>query len=229
MGMLVTTSDSTPTHLCLQAGKEIFLDFVGLAFERMIQVAITGGLCWSALAYRLGTYVVTKFDPRILDASNILLDNAYLSQADFSGGWLSYASFQNADLSGADLSGANLTWANLVEADLSKANLSKANLNGAYLFDANLNGAYLSEANLEGAELYGVKGLTKEQLEACKAKGAIIDDDATTSAPQPTVAPSPSKPRNNVQAPSTPPAQEITPALDTGESSAPSSSPGQES
>jgi hypothetical protein len=42
MRMLVTTSDGTPTHLCLQAGKESFPGFVGLVFERMIQVASTG-------------------------------------------------------------------------------------------------------------------------------------------------------------------------------------------
>jgi hypothetical protein len=43
MRMLVTTSDGTPTRLCLQAGKEIFPSFVGLVFERMIQVASTAG------------------------------------------------------------------------------------------------------------------------------------------------------------------------------------------
>ena len=40
--MLSTTADWTPTLLCLQARKEIFLDLEGLVFERMIQVADTG-------------------------------------------------------------------------------------------------------------------------------------------------------------------------------------------
>jgi hypothetical protein len=40
--MLVTTSNGTLTRLCLQAEKEIFLGFVGLVFERMIQVASIG-------------------------------------------------------------------------------------------------------------------------------------------------------------------------------------------
>jgi hypothetical protein len=40
--MLSTTADCTPTLLCLQARKEIFLGLEGLVFERMIQVANTG-------------------------------------------------------------------------------------------------------------------------------------------------------------------------------------------
>ena len=42
MRMLSTTADCTPTLLCLQARKEIFLGLEGLVFERMIQVANTG-------------------------------------------------------------------------------------------------------------------------------------------------------------------------------------------
>ncbi len=41
MRMLSTTADCTPTLLCLQARKEIFLGLEGLVFERMIQVANT--------------------------------------------------------------------------------------------------------------------------------------------------------------------------------------------
>jgi hypothetical protein len=35
--MLLTTADCTPTLLCWQAGKEIFLRLEGLVFERMTQ------------------------------------------------------------------------------------------------------------------------------------------------------------------------------------------------
>jgi NADP-dependent 3-hydroxy acid dehydrogenase YdfG len=53
-----------------------------------------------------------------------------------------------------------------------------------------LDGANLKRANIEDIELMedtnlrGVKGLTKDQLETCKAKGAIIDKDSTLSSSQ---------------------------------------------
>ena len=51
MRMLSTTADCTPTLLCLQARKEIFLGLEGLVFERMIQVANTGIVCWTEAWY----------------------------------------------------------------------------------------------------------------------------------------------------------------------------------
>jgi uncharacterized protein YjbI with pentapeptide repeats len=110
------------------------------------------------------------------------------------------ANLSGAKLSSAKLMSAYLDRANLSEADLSAARLSGASLHGANLSGANLsgadlNGADLSKVNLEdaqylkGTDLRGVKGLPKEQLEGCKAKGAIVDEDSTIGPPQSTGSP----------------------------------------
>jgi hypothetical protein len=92
--------------------------------------------------------------------------------------------------------------------------LSRANLAGAILKDTNL---------------YRVKGLTDEQLEACKAKGAIIDEDAMTSASHSAVAPPLPSQSNDAQTPSAPSSQANPPTPDTGGSNTPSSKPDPES
>ena len=174
-----------------------------------------------------------------LDATGIQLDHAYLKGVDLRRVWMPRASLQNVDLSEANLTGANLTGANLTRANLFRANLheadliranlnrailSMANLSKAYLHKANLHGAYLRGANLGGAnledalslkdtDLLGVKGLTKEQLEACKARGAIIDEDITAKPSQPTVSPPPPAQTTNVQAPTVVPVQTVAPPL----------------
>jgi uncharacterized protein YjbI with pentapeptide repeats len=51
----------------------------------------------------------------------------------------------------------------------------------ANLRKADLRKAVLCEVDLTGADFRGVEGLTNEQLQAYKAKGAIIDEDSTTS------------------------------------------------
>jgi Pentapeptide repeats (8 copies) len=102
-----------------------------------------------------------------LDASRIQLDHASLRWADLKQVWMPSASLQKAILFKADLTGARLKWA-----DLTGVNLLEA-------------------LSLKNTDLREVKGLTKEQLEACKARGARIDDDTTTSPPQPTVPPPP--------------------------------------
>jgi uncharacterized protein YjbI with pentapeptide repeats len=157
---------------------------------------------------------------------------ADLRGTDLKGTDLRRADFRETDLRGADLKGTDLRRANLRGADLSWANLSEARLHEANLSWANLSWANLSEANLEYAQslkdtdLRYVKGLTKEQLEACKAKGAIIDEDTTTSPPQPSVSPSPPSQSTNMQAPSAPPVQESTPTPGVdGSSATPSSKP----
>jgi uncharacterized protein YjbI with pentapeptide repeats len=164
------------------------------------------------------------------------LSQAYLSEANFSKVSLLGANLGGADLGGANLSQADLTQANLIESRLFGANLSESHLNGtdlsnsdlryanlgkAFLADANLSGADLSSASLfdtatslERADLRGVKGLTKEQLKAYKAKGAIIDEFSMTSSSQSPDSPSPPSQSDNTQAPSTPPAQESTPTRD---------------
>jgi uncharacterized protein YjbI with pentapeptide repeats len=125
-----------------------------------------------------------------LDAASIQLDNAYLAGADLEQVWMPQSYLRQTVLSRAHLSGANLRKANLHKANLRKADFRKANLSGADLYGANLYGANLSDADLSGANLNGthlqgasqfektklqnVKGLTQEELETYKIKGAII-------------------------------------------------------
>ncbi len=132
--------------------------------------------------------------------------------------WLGGTSLNGADLRGADLRGADLREAHLRGADLREADLrgyyqgkdypggfipilfEKADLSGADLTGAKFDQTSLSF--LKGTNLCGVKGLSKEQLEACKAKGAIIDEETTTSSSQPDTAPPP--PSQSSEAPSSP-------------------------
>jgi uncharacterized protein YjbI with pentapeptide repeats len=120
------------------------------------------------------------------------------------------ADLSRADLDGADLSKAKLRIAILSGAILSKVNLMEVDLCGADLTDANLEQADLTWANLEktkpetakslkGTKMQQVRGLTKEQLKACKAKGAIIDEDPTNSSSQLSISPSLSPQINDVQ------------------------------
>jgi Pentapeptide repeats (8 copies) len=145
--------------------------------------------------------------PESFDASDILLDNAYLSGADLDDAWMPRAS-----LRGADLRGTYLRRAKLSEADLRGAFLHGAYLSGTDLHGADFSGAKLNWTPFGGTgtgddrdflgntNLRRVKGLTKEQLEACKAKGAIIDEDTTVSSSPSPVAPSPPLRSNDVQA-----------------------------
>jgi len=105
------------------------------------------------------------------------------------------AACHQADFSGATLELTDLRGAGLWQAKLCGAYMQGTKLSGADLHEADLSEADLSETDLEDAlslrdtKLLGVKGLTNKQLEACKAKGAIIDEDATISSPQPPVSP----------------------------------------
>jgi uncharacterized protein YjbI with pentapeptide repeats len=142
-------------------------------------------------------------DLRAADLQHAHLDEAYFRRAKFAGADLSGADLKRANLEEADLreallNGADLSQANLKGVDLRAASLSAtrtfmtafgaemdlaaADLSGADLTGANLSGVNLEEAlSLKDTDLRQVIGLTKEQLEACKAKGAIIDEDPTTS------------------------------------------------
>lgn len=168
-------------------------------------------------------------DLRGADLSEALLSEANLSGADLRKANLSGAVLRNANLSGTRLSETILSNALLSEANLSGARLRKTNLSGARLREVNLRDAYLRGAdlrnaylhgadltntNLHKADLRGVIGLTKEQLAVCKAKGAIIDEDPTTSASQPTVEPSSPRQSNDVQASSAPSTQGSIPSSD---------------
>ncbi len=153
------------------------------------------------------------------------LKGAYLVQTDLSGADVSQADLSGANLEEADLSGASLSNANVSEAYLEGADLSGADLEGANFSEADLRGVRNLEKarSLKGTDLRGVKGLTKEQLAACKDKGAIIDEDPTASPSQSTVSPPPPSQSHDVQTPSSPPAQGSLPTPDAGRSSVVSS------
>jgi uncharacterized protein YjbI with pentapeptide repeats len=145
---------------------------------------------------------------RYAKLEGIWMRDAFLSGADLRKANLSNAYLTKTDLSDANLRKAILCGARLHHAYLGHAHLRDAVLNGAYLKWANFDGAQLKRADLRGADfdgepqiegaadlrgadLRGAKGLTKEQLEACKAKGAIIDEAPATSPPQSPVSPAP--------------------------------------
>ncbi len=75
--------------------------------------------------------------------------------------------------------------------------MTKANLTGAHLGGTNLEDA----RSLEGTDLRGAKGLKKEQIAACKAKHAIVDEATTSDSSQTIIPPSSSAPGNDVQPP----------------------------
>ncbi len=111
------------------------------------------------------------------------LGRAYLVRANLVG-----ANLESANLGGAFLGRANLGGAYLEGANLREANLRGANLEGADLERANLTEAILSSTNLtdvvhfekvksfKDTRLINVKGLSEEQLEYARSKGAIIEE-----------------------------------------------------
>jgi uncharacterized protein YjbI with pentapeptide repeats len=164
------------------------------------------------------------------------LNGANLSKADLNKADLSRAILSIDDPIWTDLSRASLHGANLSEADLREAIFSRADLNEADLSRADLRWANLREVcNLESAlslkdtDLRGVEGLTKEQLATCKAKGAIIDEDPTTSPFHSTVPSSAPPPNKDTQAPLAPSAQERMPFSGSDRSNTASSKPEPES
>lgn len=107
------------------------------------------------------------------DFSDARLGGADLSKANLIQTNLSRTSFRGAILKEAQLTGADLSGASFFKADLREANLNMVTLSGANIEDA----LFLNETDLRK-----VNGLTKEQLETCKEKGAIIDEDLATGA-----------------------------------------------
>ncbi len=136
--------------------------------------------------------IKTSLHKTNLNEVNLSLAN--LAHADLSDANLKYANLsstnlQHAKLNGADLRNVHFDSTNLRNADLRNANLSRTNLSrndlrNADLSGAQLNGADLSDSaiedtpSLKNADLRKAKGLTKEQLEICKAKGALIEEDS---------------------------------------------------
>jgi uncharacterized protein YjbI with pentapeptide repeats len=124
------------------------------------------------------------------------LDQANFDQADLQGANLRRASLREASLQGAklvmvngsraslresNLEAALLNYANFEQATFESANLSGASFFGANLTEALFIGANLTEANFDGAIVEGAvfdtgSGLSAEQLEALRQRGAKVLD-----------------------------------------------------
>jgi len=113
------------------------------------------------LSYLLYQHHIERLDLQDFDLSGHSLAHAYLHDAN-----LNFANLSETDLSGANLSNASLVEVTLMDAILTNTNLSNANLQLTALRGAK---------DLTMANLQGVKGLSKEDLEYAKSKGAIID------------------------------------------------------
>jgi uncharacterized protein YjbI with pentapeptide repeats len=174
----------------------------------------------SLIDVKLGRAKLHKADLRRAIIRNTLLNGADLSESR-----LFQATFDKTDLSGADLRIADLRGVKFKGAILTNANLSGADLGGLTIRGDNIRSANPEDTpSLENADLRCVKGLSKEQLKVCKAKGAIIDEATMADAPLSTDSP-PSQ-RNVAQAPSI---QGGTTPSDIAESRAASTQPSIES
>ena len=94
------------------------------------------------------------------------------SEANLTGVDFRNAEFRGANLHRADLSGANLAWADLQNANLSQANLSGANLLGTSMIWVK---QFKDIKNFSKANLTAVRGLSREDMQYAKDRGAIID------------------------------------------------------
>lgn len=201
------------------------------------EAKLDGALLTGADLRRAGLRKVSlrRVDLREANLSETMLAGADLRRANLRKTDLSGANLRQVKLNGADLTGAKLNKADLRGADLRGVDLSNADLREADLRMARFGGtffpklyfrwAYFRRARLTNAlflektDLRSVKGLAKRQLEACQAKGAIIDEDHTTSTSQSTVVPSLPLQRDNAQTSSASFAQGSPPSSDTDGSS----------
>ncbi len=129
-------------------------------------------------ASKLGMQTSSIYGPAVYDNLEKVRNTNSCPGCDLRGVDLDSGFLSNANLSGANLSGANLSSAMLVEANLSGAVLVDANLRGATLRGADLSGADLSGANVYGAIFLQAKGLTPEQEEDLKSRGALFHGPA---------------------------------------------------
>jgi hypothetical protein len=112
-----------------------------------------------------------RFDPMLLDATGVNLDNAYLSGTNLQGLYMRGASLRKVFFRRTQLEEAYLKHANLEEAFLQEAHLEGANLGDTVLISANLNKAYLQGAHLMLADLTNAD-LTDADLTGTRPEGA---------------------------------------------------------
>jgi uncharacterized protein YjbI with pentapeptide repeats len=122
----------------------------------------------SGHAKQLSPQELALFNPLLLDATGVQLDQTYLNSAD-----LEMAYLRSASLKGTNLEGAKLKGADLEDADLEGANLRKASFDVANLIKAkSLTKVNLSGQNLEGEDFTNYKRLHQIQLENASLRNA---------------------------------------------------------
>jgi uncharacterized protein YjbI with pentapeptide repeats len=106
------------------------------------------------------------------------LKRTHLFQAKFTGAHLKGADFTDAYLEKAQLRKTDSSRAIFVRAKLMKVDFTGADISRADFTEADLTGANPEAAKtLKDTKMSRVIGLESEQKEACKAKGAKVDED----------------------------------------------------
>jgi uncharacterized protein YjbI with pentapeptide repeats len=111
------------------------------------------------------------------------LRHATLREANLKGSFFRNADLRSTILSEANLSGADLSRANFKESDISRANLSGANLSEAILIGADLTLANLAQANLSLCRFGNNEGLSEDQKDDMKIRGALFEDSPESGVP----------------------------------------------
>ena len=99
------------------------------------------------------------------DLSNARLKNANLAEADLQGSVLVSTSFQAANLQGANLKDTDCQGADFLSAYLEKADFQGANLTHARFVGS----------GVKKADFRNTVGLTDDQKDVLKSRGAIVD------------------------------------------------------
>lgn len=108
------------------------------------------------------------------DGEETYLERATLREVDLSRARLHRANLVQARLIRPTVSGAVFTEADLAEATIEGCDFEGCDLTGAILDQAHLKEVSLAGATVDGTDLQGVRGLSPEELEALRARGAVI-------------------------------------------------------
>lgn len=152
-----------------------FLGEAGLITKHNVEESTAVPLAGADLRGIYFGFVATPLD--YTDFSNASLDEANLAGASLVNTFFIGAILNDAHLEHADLTGAYFIDAKLSGAHLKNADLTGADLTGAVLVQADLTNVNLADADLSRANLLWAKGLTTEQIDACKSlEGATMPD-----------------------------------------------------
>ena len=110
-----------------------------------------------------------------IEAYEMDLSGANMTNADLSGARMLFSIFVRTNLTKANLGDAMLAVTDMRQANMAGANLSRANFGSADLRGVDLTGAFLYRTILYRTKLLYAKGLTQEQLDtACGNETTIL-------------------------------------------------------